>query len=82
VEAGDLRLVHASERTGGEICGDQFASMNFSVETRQVTARELGISKDIAGVNMRLNAGGVDRAHHGHRRARAKLRRLVPVTGL
>jgi oxalate decarboxylase len=27
--------------------------------TRQVTARELGISKDIAGVNMRLNAGGV-----------------------
>jgi hypothetical protein len=42
---------------------------------RQVTERELGISKDIAGVNMRLNAGGVDRAHHGHRRARAKLRR-------
>jgi hypothetical protein len=67
--------------------------------TRQVTPRELGISKDIAGVNMRLNAGGMrelalaqgcrmglyalwDRAHHGHRRARAKLRRLVPLTGL
>jgi len=27
--------------------------------TRQVTARELGVSKSIAGVNMRLNAGGV-----------------------
>ena len=27
--------------------------------TRQVTARELGISKDIAGVEMRLNAGSV-----------------------
>src|ERR1700723_2407231 len=27
--------------------------------TRQVTVRELGISKEIAGVNMRLNAGGI-----------------------
>jgi len=27
--------------------------------TRQVTARELGVSKSIAGVNMRLNAGGI-----------------------
>src|SRR5438046_2672715 len=27
--------------------------------TRQVTVRELGISKGVAGVNMRLNAGGV-----------------------
>src|ERR1700722_8045828 len=27
--------------------------------TRQVTVREIGVSKDIAGVNMRLNAGGV-----------------------
>jgi oxalate decarboxylase len=27
--------------------------------TRQVTVRELGISRNIAGVNMRLNAGGV-----------------------
>src|SRR6201986_1145121 len=26
---------------------------------RQVTVRELGISKNIAGVNMRLNAGGI-----------------------
>jgi len=26
--------------------------------TRQVTQRELGVSRDIAGVNMRLNAGG------------------------
>src|SRR3982074_2164711 len=36
--------------------------------TRQVTARELGISKDIAGVNMRLNAGGV-RELHWHKAA-------------
>lgn len=31
--------------------------------TRQVTARELPISKDIAGVEMRLNAGGVRELH-------------------
>ena len=31
--------------------------------TRQITVRELGISKDIAGVNMRLNAGGVRELH-------------------
>jgi len=31
--------------------------------TRQVTTRELGVSKDIAGVNMRLNAGGVRELH-------------------
>src|SRR2546423_4049541 len=31
--------------------------------TRQVTARELGVSRDIAGVNMRLNAGGVRELH-------------------
>ncbi|HEY3658004.1 MAG TPA: oxalate decarboxylase family bicupin [Steroidobacteraceae bacterium] len=31
--------------------------------TRQVTARELAISKDIAGVDMRLNAGGVRELH-------------------
>jgi Cupin len=36
--------------------------------TRQVTKRELGISKDIAGVNMRLNAGGV-RELHWHKEA-------------
>ncbi|WP_421992130.1 cupin domain-containing protein [Roseococcus sp.] len=36
--------------------------------TRQVTARELGISKPIAGVNMRLNAGGV-RELHWHKQA-------------
>jgi len=36
--------------------------------TRQVTARELGVSKDIAGVNMRLNAGGV-RELHWHKAA-------------
>jgi oxalate decarboxylase len=36
--------------------------------TRQVTERELGISKDIAGVNMRLNAGGV-RELHWHKAA-------------
>jgi oxalate decarboxylase len=36
--------------------------------TRQITVRELGISKDIAGVNMRLNAGGV-RELHWHKEA-------------
>jgi oxalate decarboxylase len=36
--------------------------------TRQVTKRELGISKDIAGVEMRLNAGGV-RELHWHKAA-------------
>jgi oxalate decarboxylase len=36
--------------------------------TRQVTVRELGISKSIAGVNMRLNAGGV-RELHWHKQA-------------
>jgi oxalate decarboxylase len=37
--------------------------------TRQVTVRELGISKNIAGVNMRLNAGGV-RELHWHKAAK------------
>jgi oxalate decarboxylase len=36
--------------------------------TRQVTVRELGISKGIAGVNMRLNAGGI-RELHWHKAA-------------
>jgi oxalate decarboxylase len=36
--------------------------------TRQVTVRELGVSKNIAGVNMRLNAGGV-RELHWHKEA-------------
>jgi oxalate decarboxylase len=36
--------------------------------TRQVTERELGVSKDIAGVNMRLNSGGV-RELHWHKAA-------------
>ena len=36
--------------------------------TRQVTVRELGVSKDIAGVNMRLNAGGT-RELHWHKAA-------------
>src|SRR3979490_1423858 len=36
--------------------------------TRQITVRELGISKDIAGVNMRLNAGGI-RELHWHKAA-------------
>jgi oxalate decarboxylase len=31
--------------------------------TRQITKRELGISKSIAGVDMRLNAGGVRELH-------------------
>jgi oxalate decarboxylase len=36
--------------------------------TRQVTVRELGVSKGISGVNMRLNAGGV-RELHWHKAA-------------
>lgn len=36
--------------------------------TRQVTERELGVSKKIAGVDMRLNAGGV-RELHWHKAA-------------
>jgi oxalate decarboxylase len=36
--------------------------------TRQVTQRELGVSKSIAGVNMRLNAGGI-RELHWHKEA-------------
>lgn len=36
--------------------------------TRQVTERELAVSKSIAGVNMRLNAGGV-RELHWHKEA-------------
>ena len=36
--------------------------------TRQVTVRKLGISKDIAGVNMRLNAGSF-RELHWHKQA-------------
>jgi oxalate decarboxylase len=36
--------------------------------TRQVTQRELGISKTLAGVNMRLNAGGI-RELHWHKQA-------------
>src|SRR6201999_4112296 len=36
--------------------------------TRQVTVRELGVSKEIAGVNMRLNAGGI-RELHWHKAA-------------
>jgi oxalate decarboxylase len=35
---------------------------------RQVTVRELGVSRDIAGVNMRLNAGGI-REMHWHKAA-------------
>jgi len=31
--------------------------------TRQVTERELGVSKSIAGVNMRLNSGGIRELH-------------------
>ena len=36
--------------------------------TRQITVRELGISKDVAGVNMRLNAGSI-RELHWHKEA-------------
>src|ERR1700726_254986 len=51
--------------------------------TRQVTQRELGISKDIAGVNMRLNAGGV-RELHWHKAAEwaYMLYRTVRITAI
>jgi oxalate decarboxylase len=49
-----------------------FADAHMRLEsggwTRQVTVRELGISKSIAGVNMRLNAGGI-RELHWHKAA-------------
>ena len=49
-----------------------FADAHMRLEsggwTRQITARELGVSKSIAGVNMRLNAGGV-RELHWHKAA-------------
>src|SRR4030088_1387912 len=44
-----------------------FADAHMRLESggwsRQVTARELGVSKNIAGVNMRLSAGGVRELH-------------------
>ena len=44
-----------------------FADAHMRLEpggwTRQVTQRELGVSKDVAGVNMRLDAGGVRELH-------------------
>jgi oxalate decarboxylase len=44
-----------------------FADAHMRLEsggwTRQVTVRELGISTDIAGVDMRLNAGGIRELH-------------------
>jgi len=49
-----------------------FADAHMRLETggwtRQITVREFGISKNIAGVNMRLNAGGV-RELHWHKAA-------------
>jgi oxalate decarboxylase len=49
-----------------------FADAHMRLESggwsRQVTAREFAISKNIAGVNMRLNAGGV-RELHWHKAA-------------
>src|SRR4030088_825356 len=49
-----------------------FADAHMRLEsggwTRQVTGREFGLSKNIAGVNMRLNAGGV-RELHWHKAA-------------
>jgi oxalate decarboxylase len=47
---------------------DSHARLESGGWTRQVTVRELGISKNIAGVNMRLNAGGV-RELHWHKAA-------------
>jgi oxalate decarboxylase len=47
---------------------DAHARLESGGWTRQVTVRELGVSKNIAGVNMRLNAGGV-RELHWHKAA-------------
>src|SRR6266446_940526 len=47
---------------------DSHVALQSGGWTRQVTTRELGISKNIAGVNMRLNAGGV-REMHWHKAA-------------
>ena len=48
--------------------GDAHMRLETGGWTREVTVRELGISKNIAGVNMRLNAGGV-RELHWHKAA-------------
>jgi oxalate decarboxylase len=49
-----------------------FADAHMRLEragwARQITVRELGISRNIAGVNMRLNAGGI-RELHWHKAA-------------
>jgi oxalate decarboxylase len=49
-----------------------FADAHMRLEsggwTRQITVRELGVSKDIAGVTMRLKAGGI-RELHWHKAA-------------
>src|SRR5580692_1589081 len=47
---------------------DAHARLERAGWSRQVTVRELGISKNVAGVNMRLNKGGV-RELHWHKAA-------------
>ena len=47
---------------------DAHARLERAGWSRQVTVRELGISKNVAGVNMRLNQGGV-RELHWHKAA-------------
>ena len=47
---------------------DSHARLERAGWSRQVTVRELGISKNVAGVNMRLNQGGV-RELHWHKAA-------------
>jgi len=47
---------------------DSHMRLEWAGWTRQTTERELGISTDIAGVNMRLNTGGV-RELHWHKEA-------------
>jgi oxalate decarboxylase len=49
-------------------CPDSHMRLEPGGWTRQVTVRELAISKDIAGVNMRLNSGAV-RELHWHKAA-------------
>jgi oxalate decarboxylase len=47
---------------------DAHARLERAGWSRQITVRELGISKNVAGVNMRLNKGGV-RELHWHKAA-------------
>ena len=73
-EAQNLDIVNPPSTDHGTLPNLRFSFADSHVRqesggwTRQVTERELGVSKSIAGVNMRLNAGGV-RELHWHKEA-------------